>query len=240
MKYLGVPLITKTIGITECNQLVEKVKHKVNDWKNKVLSYAGRLQLIASVLASMHIYWASVFLIPKTIVKEIEKALKGFLWCQGELRRGAAKVAWKTICTPKSQGGLGIKRLGPWNEALLCKHLWNLIVKKDSLWVKWVNVIKLKDKNIWEVEIEENDCGTWKAILNLRSKIRSNVWKQIGDGKSTNVWFDKWCNEGPLCEKITFRNRYEARMAEHLTVYDMMENGCGQVKGKVHSAGLTI
>ncbi|GJZ97390.1 RNA-directed DNA polymerase, eukaryota, reverse transcriptase zinc-binding domain protein [Tanacetum coccineum] len=189
MKYLGVPLITKSIGITECNQLVERVKQKVNDWKNKALSYAGRLQLIAF------------------------------------FRRGAAKVAWKTICTPKSQDGLGIKRLGPWNEALLCKHLWNLIVKKDSLWVKWVNIVKLKDKNIWEVEIEENDCGTWKAILNLRSKIRSNAWKQIGDGKSTNVWFDKWCNEGPLCEKLTFRNRYEARLAEYLTVYDMIENG---------------
>nr|GEV37454.1 hypothetical protein [Tanacetum cinerariifolium] len=29
MKYLGVPLITKTIGVTECNQLVERVKQKV-------------------------------------------------------------------------------------------------------------------------------------------------------------------------------------------------------------------
>lgn len=56
MKYLGVPLITKNIGVLECNQLVEKVKARVNDWKNKVLSYAGRLQLIAVVLASMHIY----------------------------------------------------------------------------------------------------------------------------------------------------------------------------------------
>ncbi|GJU22203.1 hypothetical protein Tco_1155545 [Tanacetum coccineum] len=36
--------------------LVEKVKGKVNDWKNKSLSYVGRLQLIASVLASMHVY----------------------------------------------------------------------------------------------------------------------------------------------------------------------------------------
>ncbi|GJQ89056.1 RNA-directed DNA polymerase, eukaryota, reverse transcriptase zinc-binding domain protein [Tanacetum coccineum] len=150
MKYLGVPLITKNIGVSECNQLMERVKQKVSDWKNKALSYAGRLQLIAFVLASMHIYWASVFLIPKTNVNEIEKALKGFLWCHDELKRGAAKVAWKVICTPKIQGGLGIKRLGPLNEALMCKHLWNLIVKKDSLWVKWVNMVKLKGKSIWK------------------------------------------------------------------------------------------
>nr|GEZ79976.1 hypothetical protein [Tanacetum cinerariifolium] len=131
-------------------------------------------------------------------LKEIEKALKGLLWCQRELKRGAAKVAWKVICGPKSQGCLGIKSLGPWNEALLCKHLWNIIDKKDSLWVKWVNMVKLKGKSLWEIEIEDNDSGTWKAILNLRSKLRDSVWKKIRDGKSTNIWFDKWCDEGPL------------------------------------------
>ncbi|GKE56850.1 hypothetical protein Tco_1496035, partial [Tanacetum coccineum] len=39
-------------------------KSKINDWKNKFLSFAGRVQLVQSVLASMHIYWASVFIIP--------------------------------------------------------------------------------------------------------------------------------------------------------------------------------
>ncbi|GJS17932.1 RNA-directed DNA polymerase, eukaryota, reverse transcriptase zinc-binding domain protein [Tanacetum coccineum] len=198
MKYIGVPLITKNIGISECNQLVERVKQKVNDWKNKALSYVGRLQLIASVLVSMHIYWASVFLIPKTTVKEIEKSLKGFLWCQGELKRGAT---WKVICGPKSQGD-----------------------KKDSLWVKWANVVKLKGKSIWEIEIEDNDSGTWKAILNLMSKIRDSVWKKMGDGKSTNIWFDKWCDEGPLCDKIPFRCRYQARLDEKTSVADMIVN----------------
>ncbi|GJW27374.1 RNA-directed DNA polymerase, eukaryota, reverse transcriptase zinc-binding domain protein [Tanacetum coccineum] len=42
VRYLGVPLVTKKIGIAECNQLVEKVRQKLSDWKNKSLSYAGR------------------------------------------------------------------------------------------------------------------------------------------------------------------------------------------------------
>ncbi|GJV78163.1 hypothetical protein Tco_1509747 [Tanacetum coccineum] len=117
----------------------------------------------------------------------------------GDLKKGAAKVSWKIICAPKSQGGLGIKRLGPWNEALMLKC-------------------------IWEVDIDENDSGTWKALLNLRSKIRENVWKKIGDGKNTNVWFDKWCNEGPLCDIIPFRKRYEARLSERSSIADMIDN----------------
>ncbi|GKD10278.1 RNA-directed DNA polymerase, eukaryota, reverse transcriptase zinc-binding domain protein [Tanacetum coccineum] len=78
VKYLGVPLLTKRLGKDDCKHLVDKVKSKVNDWKNKYLSYAGRFQLIASVLGSMQIYWASVFLLPKSTVKDIEKVLKGF------------------------------------------------------------------------------------------------------------------------------------------------------------------
>ncbi|GJS30412.1 RNA-directed DNA polymerase, eukaryota, reverse transcriptase zinc-binding domain protein [Tanacetum coccineum] len=55
MRYLGVPLITKRLGKDECKQLVDKVKAKVGDWKNKFLSYAGRVQLIASVLGFMQV-----------------------------------------------------------------------------------------------------------------------------------------------------------------------------------------
>ncbi|GJS31678.1 RNA-directed DNA polymerase, eukaryota, reverse transcriptase zinc-binding domain protein [Tanacetum coccineum] len=183
----------------------------------------GRLQLIASVLATMHIYWASVFLIPKTTVKEIEKALKGFLWCQGELKRGAAKVAWKIICALKSKGGLGIKRLCPWNEALLCKHLWNIIVKKESIWVKWVYTVKLKGRSIWEVDIDVNDSGTWKAILNLRRTMFGNrlgiyearltgglnVANMINNGEW--AWHSEWRTKYSWIKDIRISNLEEGK-----------------------------
>ncbi|GJT97882.1 RNA-directed DNA polymerase, eukaryota, reverse transcriptase zinc-binding domain protein [Tanacetum coccineum] len=79
MRYLRVPLITKILGKDECKQLVDKVKQKVGDWKNKFISYAGRVQLIASVLGSMQVYWAYVFLLSMSVVKDIEKVLNGFL-----------------------------------------------------------------------------------------------------------------------------------------------------------------
>ncbi|GJW25392.1 RNA-directed DNA polymerase, eukaryota, reverse transcriptase zinc-binding domain protein [Tanacetum coccineum] len=56
MKYLGVPLISQKLGINDCKSLVNKVAEKINCWKNKMLTYARRIQLIASVLSSMQIY----------------------------------------------------------------------------------------------------------------------------------------------------------------------------------------
>ncbi|XP_071728526.1 uncharacterized protein [Rutidosis leptorrhynchoides] len=41
------------------------------------------------------------------IIKDIEKILRGFLWCQGDLKKGKAKVKWNDVCVPKDEGGLG-------------------------------------------------------------------------------------------------------------------------------------
>lgn len=46
VRYLGVPLISTRLHIKECQTLIEKVKNRIEDWKNKALSFAGRLQLI--------------------------------------------------------------------------------------------------------------------------------------------------------------------------------------------------
>ena len=95
------------------------MRKKVKDWRNKSLTYAGRLQLIVAVLESIQAYWASVFLLPKTIITEINRLLKWFLWNKGEAISRKAKVAWKAVCKSRDQGGLGLKDIAIWNEALI-------------------------------------------------------------------------------------------------------------------------
>nr|GEW43737.1 hypothetical protein [Tanacetum cinerariifolium] len=72
VKYLGVPLISSRLLNKDCKILVERVLNKIGDWKNKSLSFAGRLQLCTSVLASMQVFWASVLVLPKGIVHDIQ------------------------------------------------------------------------------------------------------------------------------------------------------------------------
>ncbi|GJV55847.1 hypothetical protein Tco_1456852 [Tanacetum coccineum] len=43
VKYLGVPFISSRLLNKDCKILVEKVKNRIWDWKNKSLSFAGRL-----------------------------------------------------------------------------------------------------------------------------------------------------------------------------------------------------
>ena len=50
-------------------------------------------------------------------------------------------MRWEKICEEKNQGGLRVKDLRCFNEALLGNWRWNLFEQEDSLWVK---VIKSK------------------------------------------------------------------------------------------------
>nr|GFC55741.1 reverse transcriptase domain, reverse transcriptase zinc-binding domain protein [Tanacetum cinerariifolium] len=117
-------------------ELIEKVESSVRDWKNKSLSAAGRLQLAQSILGSMHIYWASVFILPTRVLYDIEQIIRGFLWCQGNMKKGRANVTWEVVCLPKDEGGLGLRQLDHFNKDIMVTHIWKLLSLKGSLWVQ--------------------------------------------------------------------------------------------------------
>nr|GEV66292.1 hypothetical protein [Tanacetum cinerariifolium] len=113
VKYLGVPLVPSRLVYRDCTELLERVKKRIYDWKNKSLSIARRAQLIRSVLSSVHVFWAFMFILSCHFMLELEQFMRGFLWCQGDMQRGKEKVAWESVCLPKSEGGLDDVRQRP-------------------------------------------------------------------------------------------------------------------------------
>ncbi|GJU26824.1 RNA-directed DNA polymerase, eukaryota, reverse transcriptase zinc-binding domain protein [Tanacetum coccineum] len=225
VRYLRVPLLDKRLGVKDCKVLIDKVESKIKCWRNKTLSYAGRIQLVASVLSSMQNYWASVYLLPSAVVKDLDKLFKKFLWNSGDSAQGKSRIAWKLVCRPKDQGGLGIKPLKKWNEVLLIRQFWKIIENNESLWAKWVNLVKLKKKSIWNVQIDKSDSWGWKTMLKIRDEIKNHVWYKIGNGKSISVFYDRWCSIGPLSEMISRRNIYNERLRDDIVIADIVNNG---------------
>ncbi|KAL0295598.1 UNVERIFIED_CONTAM: hypothetical protein Scaly_3097700 [Sesamum calycinum] len=115
--------------------LIDKVDTRLAGWNHQHLSYAGRLQLIKSVLSTLHMYWASVFILPKGVLKMLERKMRTFLW-QGPSGGRQAKVAWDQICKPKAEGGLGLRSLIIMNQALILKQMWRVLQNDgSSIWV---------------------------------------------------------------------------------------------------------
>ncbi|GKF01321.1 RNA-directed DNA polymerase, eukaryota, reverse transcriptase zinc-binding domain protein, partial [Tanacetum coccineum] len=91
VRYMGVPLISNRLFSKDCQPLIDKVRRRIMDWKNKTLSFASRLQLISSIIGSMQIYWSSMFILLVSISHDVERLMRDFLWNFGIFKRGKAK-----------------------------------------------------------------------------------------------------------------------------------------------------
>jgi hypothetical protein len=107
VRYLGVPLVTKSLSAADCASLVSRITARMNSWLVRHISFAGRLQLLNSVLFSLQSYWTRVFILPQKVIKLLEQKFNRFLW-NGKDAKARAKVAWDRVCVPKQEGGLGI------------------------------------------------------------------------------------------------------------------------------------
>ncbi|KAL0420875.1 UNVERIFIED_CONTAM: hypothetical protein Slati_3110400 [Sesamum latifolium] len=149
IKYLGVPLVSSRLSVADCQPLLDKINMRLAGWNHLNLSLAGRTQLIKSVLSSLHTYWASIFILPKSVIKVIEGRMRAFLW-KGSASSGYAKVSWAQVCKTKEEGGLGVRSVLHMNQALMLKHVWRILQEDPrSIWVAWVLRHRLRNQTIW-------------------------------------------------------------------------------------------
>ncbi|GMP55747.1 hypothetical protein CsSME_00020477 [Camellia sinensis var. sinensis] len=101
----GLPLGANPRRKKAWQPMVDKVKSRLAMWKIKLLSFAGRLTLVKSVLDSIPGYYISLCKLPIGIAKEIDKLKSTFLWGSSELRRKIHMVKWNDVSMNKDQGG---------------------------------------------------------------------------------------------------------------------------------------
>ncbi|KAL0291063.1 UNVERIFIED_CONTAM: hypothetical protein Sradi_7036000 [Sesamum radiatum] len=143
------------------------------------------------------VYWGMAFVLPKGILKEVEKRLCSFLW-KGTLSSGYPKVAWDLVCRPTDEGGLRLRNVHILNQVLMSKHLWDVIRgDRSSIWVECIYITRLRDRTVWMVSETTGSWG-WKKLLKLRSLLLPHIRFLVGDGMTFSLWRDPWHELGPV------------------------------------------
>ena len=124
MKYLGMSLGTSFKSAAIWNPILEKMEKKLFGWKRLYLSKGGRLMLIKSTLSSLPTYFLSLFTIPKAMAARLESIQRNFLWGSSKGSFKYPLVASDKMCSPVERGGLGIRSVVSFNQALLGNWLW--------------------------------------------------------------------------------------------------------------------
>jgi hypothetical protein len=136
--YLGVPIFKGKPKSIYLQPIADKIKSKLAAWKASLLSIAGRVQLVKSVIQSMLIYSITIYSWPISLLKDLERWMKNFIWSGDLNQRKLVTVGWKKVCKPAAEGGLGIRSIITLNEASNLKLCWDLVNSQDH----WALLLK--------------------------------------------------------------------------------------------------
>ncbi|KAG6466651.1 hypothetical protein ZIOFF_075555 [Zingiber officinale] len=148
MLYLGVPIISGNKRTVHFAPLLAKIQRKFQGWNLSRLSHGGRLTLIQSVLSSLPVYLLQVTQPPLEVLKKLEGVFASFFWSSVGHDRKVHWVAWRDICRPKQEGGLGIRRLSEVGAALSMK-LWFRFREQSTQWARFLRRSWAVDPCVW-------------------------------------------------------------------------------------------
>lgn len=202
MNYLGMTLGASFKSLELWNPIIEKMEHCLARWQRLYLSKGGQLTLLKSTLSSLPTHFLSLFTIPTSVAKRIERLQRNFLWGGMGEEFKHHLVGWDTVCSPVEGDGLGAHKLVDFNSAFLGKWLWRFGMEETHLW-RHVLAAKydLDDGGRCTKRVNgSHGCGLWKSIRMGRDTFARHLGFEVGKGNRVRVWHDRKCGEVPLKE----------------------------------------
>ena len=101
--YLGIPIGANPRRSQMWDSIIHKCERKLSKWRQRHMSFGGRVTLIRSVLTSIPIYFFSLFRVPNGVVDKLVKLQRSFLWGGGPDHNKISWIRWETVCLPKEK-----------------------------------------------------------------------------------------------------------------------------------------
>ncbi len=216
--YLGLPLSPLSLRRADFLPLIEKLDKRLAGWKGLLLSRAGRLVLLNTVLSSIPTFFCSAFLLPGWAIKAMDRIRRGFFWKGRVLDNGFhCLINWDRVCRPKASGGLGIRNLKAMNSSLLIKISWSFLHDSSKPWCRLIRSLYYKRRHPCAPGSAPSNCSPlWRGALSTAAPFLTSIAFQLGDGKAVSFWHFRWSGDTPL--RSRFPTLFAASPLKHLSV----------------------
>lgn len=143
----------------------------------------------------------STFILPKSIIEQIDKYRKHCLWRGSDAnKRKPPKATWPMVCIPKTEGGLEVLNLRTHNECLMLKHLDKLFNKASVPWVQLVWDKYYCNGKLPRIYNNFRGSFWWTDILKLLETCKGLAMATVSNGSTCFFWLDLW--DGTIMQNL--------------------------------------
>ncbi|KAK2656120.1 hypothetical protein Ddye_009172 [Dipteronia dyeriana] len=179
--YLRVPIFNGRPRECHLQSLANKVRSKLEGWFGKLLSMAGHVQLVKSVVLCMLLHSFSVYKWPSSLICLLKKWTRNFIWTSSCNIKKLMIVSWDQVCCPKEEGGLGVRNFDYLNTVALYKCVWNMI----STYTPWSSYFKNRFTiSTCKVATKYKCSSIWFGLHFVFPQLLSDCRWIIGVGRS--------------------------------------------------------
>ena len=129
------------------------------------------------------------YLWPVSLIKKMEAHIRNFIWSGDIDKNSGVKVRWKQCCLPFHLGGLGIKNLRLFNQALQTHLAWKILNAKSGGLRFILDRFRPSFHNNYYTFLKSS---IWPSIRNSLLTLTSNGHWLAHRNSSLCFWIDNW------------------------------------------------
>lgn len=166
-QYLGLPYLFGRSKQEVFSYLKARVwGKKKNSWvERETIISSGKEVLIKSVLQGNPTYATSIYKLPGGLCNDMCSIMRKFWWNTFEDGRGFSWVAWEKLCESKCDGGLGFRDLSLFNQTVLAKQGWRIILNPNLLVARVLQSWYFPKHDFMQASLSSQPSCMWRSFL---------------------------------------------------------------------------
>lgn len=101
---------------------------------------------------------------------------------------------WSVVSKCKADGGIGFRNFLHFNEVLMAKQSWRLLINHSSYWASFIKAIYYPNCNFLEVKIGSRPSQFWSSAIKGRNFLVKGARLNVGNGENNAIWNDSNSN----------------------------------------------